>query len=162
MEFYGLFLICFQFCVVLSEKYSIDDASTNEISYRLPNNTKPENYDITIITYFDTNNFIFSGTVIIDLRVLEESCSITVHARQLTINLVRLMTKNGSPVKLKPFTYDPTTEFVTIPTQNQLIKDTNYILTLGYVGELRTDKGGFYATSYTNSKGETRQVSLLI
>lgn len=153
MEFYGFFLFCLQFCVVVSEK---DDASTNGISYRLPNNTKPENYDITITTNIDKNNFIFSGTVIIDIRVLEESSSITLHARQLTINLVRLITKTGTAVKLNPFTYDPTTEFITIPTQSRLLKDTNYILTLGYVGVLRTDKCGFYATSYTNSKGETK------
>lgn len=153
MEFYGFFLFCLQFCVVVSEK---DDASTNGISYRLPNNTKPENYDITITTNIDKNNFIFSGTVIIDIRVLEESSSITLHARQITINLVRLITKTGTAVKLNPFTYDPTTEFITIPTQSRLLKDTNYILTLGYVGVLRTDKRGFYATSYTNSKGEMK------
>lgn len=130
----------------------------NGIKYRLPNNTKPMNYDITLITSIDKNEFNFSGVAIIGLLVLETSSNITLHARQLTIKSVKLATTGGTMINLNPFTYNRTTEFLIISTQNQLLKDSNYILIIEYMGELRNDQFGFYRSSYVNSKGETKQV----
>lgn len=155
------------FCVVSSERRSIERTAVeklqtdiNEIKYRLPNNTKPINYDITLITNIDKNEFNFSGVAVISLQVLETSANITLHARQLTIKSVKLTTLSGIMIRLNPSTYDATTEFLTIPTQN-LYKDMNYVLTIEYSGELRTDQFGFYRSSYVNSNGETKQVQLL-
>lgn len=155
------------FCVVSSERRSIERTAVeklqtdiNEIKYRLPNNTKPINYDITLITNIDKNEFNFSGVAVISLQVLETSANITLHARQLTIKSVKLTTLSGIMIRLNPSTYDVTTEFLTIPTQN-LYKDMNYVLTIEYSGELRTDQFGFYRSSYVNSNGETKQVQFL-
>lgn len=158
MDFYGCLVISVLFSVVMSAHHSMNDAGADEISYRLPNNTKPENYDITLVTNIHKNDFKFSGTVIINLRALETSYNIVLHARQLIIKSVKLMTQTGTNVRLNPFIFDAITEFLTIPTQSQLQKDNNYILTIEYSGELRTDQHGFYRSSYVNSRGETKQV----
>lgn len=158
MHFYGYFLVSCLFCVIIRESLSIVDKSNDAIGYRLPNNTKPESYEITLVTNVDKNEFSFSGIVAIDLRVFEASSNITLHARQLNIQFVQLMTKNRTLVPLNPFSYDRTTEFLVIPTQTELQQDTNYILTIEYIGVLRSDQHGFYKTSYVNSKGEIKSV----
>lgn len=135
---------------------AMDDTVTYGINYRLPNNTRPESYDITLITNIDQNDFNFMGSVVIQLRVLEASHNITIHARQLNIKTVKLATLSGTPIDLNPFTYDNVTEFLVVPSRMELQKDTQYALTVDYSGELRTNSMGFYRGSYTNSKGEIR------
>lgn len=135
---------------------AIDETVTYGINYRLPNNTRPESYDITLITNIDQNDFNFMGCVVITLRVLEASHNITIHARQLNIHTVKLATIAGEAIDLNPFTYDDVTEFLVIPSKMELQKDTQYMLTVDYSGVLRTSSMGFYRGSYTNSKGEIR------
>lgn len=152
MYFYGFYFIIVLFSVFISACQS----ATNEVGYRLPNNTSPEHYEITLVTYIDENNFTFTGTVVIHVRALEKTPSITLHARQLTINSVKLESETRDDVKLDKFTYDKTTEFLTIPTMTQLEAGQKYVLTVQYTGELRADLFGFYRSSYVNSTGHTR------
>lgn len=129
---------------------------TSQINYRLPNNTKPYSYDITIATNIDRNDFSFAGRVVINLHVLEPSYNITIHARQLDIKKIRLLTALGVVIHLNPHAHDNVTDHLVIPTQVQLRIDTPYILIVEYSGVLRTDRLGFYRDTYINSKGETR------
>lgn len=158
----GLILFCYVNGQNVSENVIVDDdnvdAKVKPVHYRLPNNTKPESYDITLITNIHEKEFSFSGRVAIKLVVLEASHNITIHARQLNIKTIDLSTISGTAIKLNPFTYDNVTEFLVIPTQSELQKDTIYVLTVEYAGELRPPCDGFYRTSYTNSKGETKKV----
>lgn len=141
---------------------AIDNESEEQvakINYRLPNNTKPESYDITLITSIDQNDLSFSGRVIINLVVLEPSYNITIHARKLNIKAINLAEASGAVNRLHPFTYDNVTEFLVIPSQTELQKDTKYALTIEYSGELTSNKcDGFYASHYINSKGELKKV----
>lgn len=129
---------------------------TSQINYRLPNNTKPYSYDITIATNIDRNDFSFAGRVVINLHVLEPSYNITIHARQLDIKKIRLVTAFGVEISLDSHAHDNVTDHLVIPTQVQLQIDTPYILTVEYSGVLRTDRLGFYRDTYINAKGETR------
>lgn len=156
MYYFQCFIVSLLFYVVLSRKNSKINTNTDGINYRLPNNTQPENYEITLVTNIDKYDFYFSGEVIINVRVSEASSYITLHARQLTIKTVKLVNKSGTVVDLNPFTYNVTTEFLTIPTRTQLQKDTNYILTVNYTGELRRDSFGFYKQFYVDSQGRTK------
>lgn len=158
------------FCVVTANERqpfdhnfinSFDASATNEINYRLPNNTKPENYDIKLSTNIDKTNFTFTGTVIITLRALEATKNITLHQRQLTIIDIWLISENRKPITVEKWTYDKTTEFLVVPVSAGLQKDQPYTLTIEYTGELRTDMGGFYRSSYVTSKNETRFVHTL-
>lgn len=133
----------------------------SRIDYRLPNNTKPNSYDITIATNIDRNDFSFSGRVVINLHVLEPSYNITIHARQLNIKTISLATSFGVGIHLNPHTHDNVTDHLVVPTQVQLQKDTPYILTVEYSGVLRNDMLGFYRDTYINAKGETKKVDLI-
>lgn len=139
---------------------AVSTTKPNQINYRLPNNTKPDSYDITIATNIHRNDFSFSGRVVINLHVLEPSYNITIHARQLDIKAIRLVTSFGGVVYLNSHVHDNVTDHLFIPTQVQLQKDTQYILTVEYSGVLRTDRLGFYRDTYINAKGETKKVDL--
>lgn len=136
---------------------TFDAIDTNGVNYRLPNNTKPEHYGITLATDVDKSNFTFTGEVIITLRALEPTKNITIHHRQLNIGGISLQSKD-SPKKIPvgDWTYDKTTEFLVVPLPDALEKDQRYFLTVTYSGTLRSDMGGFYRSSYINSKNEKR------
>lgn len=138
------------------------DLRANEINYRLPNNTKPLHYNISLVTFIDRGEFNFSGVVNINLTVLENSNNITLHARQLTTQTVQLRDSRGSSVNGVTFTYDITREFLTISTgQVTLPRGQTYDLQISYTGELRTDMGGFYRSSYINEKGNKVYVIII-
>lgn len=127
---------------------SILDEKDGEQNYRLPNNTIPETYDITLTTRVDKKDSNFSGTVIIQLIAIESSNSITIHQRQLNILTQKLKKINtNSDISLE-VSYDKTTELLTFKTGTLLEKDQKYLLTITYSGELRKDKKGFYLAEY--------------
>lgn len=165
------FVASFSKCVLLSllfyastnghpwlENPSAFPVEASQTDYRLPNNTKPESYDITIATGIDRNDFSFSGRVAIKLRVLQASYNITIHARQLTINTIKLVSPFSGVINLNQHAHNNITDHLVIPTQVQLQKDKQYILTVDYAGVLRTDLMGFYRNTYINAKGETKKV----
>lgn len=141
---------------------AFDASGTNGVSYRLPNNTKPEEYAIELRTNIDKKEFNFTGKVTIKLRALESTKNITLHQRQLTIGEHWLQAENGKPINVGQWNYDKTTEFLVIPVTDGLEKDQRYALTIAYTGELRADMGGFYRSSYVNSKNETRFAHALL
>lgn len=124
-------------------------------NYRLPNNTKPEHYDISLVTFVDRKDFNFSGVVKIDLSVIEESTNITLQARLLTIEKVLLRDTQANSVDGITFTYEEETEFVTVLTGDKVLqRGEKYTLEIAYSGELRNITAGFYKTSYINEQGD--------
>lgn len=154
----------FQFFIVigifLTSINGQQSQNIEEINYRLPNNTKPNSYDITLATNIDKNDFSFTGRVAIKLVVLETSYNITIHARQLTIKTINLSTQSGAAINLSPFIYDKVTEFLVIPTNAPLQKGLQYLLIVRYSGVLRIDRKGFYRATYVNAQGETKKVAI--
>lgn len=125
-----------------------------DIKYRLPNNTRPEAYAVYLKTDIADDKFNFSGEVDIRVNVLEESNSITLHQRQLKIISAQLFGEDEEEIALSPFTYDSVTEFLTFTTVDHTFSvGDKLFLSIKYTGELRTDGGGFYRSSY-NSNGK--------
>lgn len=125
------------------------------INYRLPNNTKPEAYVITISTDIANGKFEFDGTVRISVRVLKSTRNITLHQRQLKILSTELKDEFDHRYRILLPHYDPDTEFLTITTTEDVIYPGNLLyLTIKYKGTLREDAAGFYRSSYTNSNGK--------
>lgn len=124
--------------------------------YRLPNNTFPVHYDITLITNIHVGDFEFAGRVDILIQAVENTNNITLHYRELTFLTVNLLNANGvsiqSPV---PFTLQEDVEFLVIQPTAQLTAGTRYIVQILYVGILRNDDAGFYRSSYVDSFGRT-------
>lgn len=132
---------------------------TDQINYRLPNNTKPISYSIDLTTNISQSVFDFTGIVTINIEALEDSKSITLHARQLTIGEIELFNlQDGSTYDLLSHEYDSTTEFLTIRIAGNAIipKGTKCSLKINYSGVLRTDRKGFYRSSYVDRFGFTR------
>lgn len=164
MHFLAYILVSFLICVGANRIGPIDhnyintfDTNLDNVNYRLPNNTKPLEYDIQLETYLEKkDNFTFNGTVTITFKVVEKGTKeITIHARQLTITGTPKLILGGANFELEQYKYDKTTEFLTFPLKdNSLLENGVYTLTLSYTGELRTDMGGFYRSSYVNENNE--------
>lgn len=132
------------------EVRSVDDFEfhTAAVNYRLPNNTRPLEYDISLSIRIDQNNESFTGTVEIQILVEELTNYITLHQRALRYHSVRLR-QGHSDVPILPFTYDAVTDFLTIRTKGvELKQGAIYTLEIVYSGILSRDKKGFYRSSY--------------
>lgn len=127
------------------------------INYRLPNDTRPETYDISIRTQIDVGDSDFTGTVRIGIVVINTTRSVVVHMRKLTainVSLWRYVNGNLNVVPIIPFQYDAGTEFLTITTNGIDLKAGERIsLIIDYSGILSDDKRGFYRTSYSSING---------
>ncbi|KAJ6643780.1 Aminopeptidase N [Pseudolycoriella hygida] len=127
------------------------------ISYRLPNETFPEHYEIHLTTNIHEGNFTFTGRVEITLVTREETSVIVVHARQLTITGVSLWNTLGTPTEIgtHPVEYDVVTEFVTVRLLNGVLESNQkFLLSIEYNGELREDNLGFYRSSYRDANDQ--------
>lgn len=125
------------------------------VFYRLPNETYPIHYDITLKTDIHMGIFLFFGTVDIHLKVKSFTNKITVHQRQLSIISVALFTKDGIPVPDITYNYIENVEFLEITSPWVLQADEEFLLKIVYQGTLRTDNAGFYRSSYQNPQGAT-------
>lgn len=140
------------------------EAFQNGVSYRLPNNTRPISYDVQITTNIHTQtDFGFSGIVAVRFVAVETSRTITLHQRQLNIGAVSLTLANNPNqiYQLNPFDYDNVTEFLTFTLSSEdLVINSEYILTIHYQGTLRSDNAGFYRSSYLASDGSRRYINI--
>lgn len=136
----------------------IDDVDGKH--YRLPNETIPVHYTISLTTDIDKGDAgqEFSGKVRIRVRVLAETPQITVHVRQLTIETIALYSTAEPPVLIEndisPI-FEEDLEFLHIKPTAALAVDTQYFVDITYKGLLRDDNMGFYRSSYKNEDGET-------
>lgn len=127
------------------------------INYRLPNDTRPETYEIAIRTRVDVGDFDFNGTVRIGIVVVEKTRTVVVHVRKLTIvdvSLWRYVDGKLSAVPIQPFQYDVVTEFLTITsTVVDFDAGERLSLVIDYSGEVSDEKRGFYRSSYRLANG---------
>lgn len=129
---------------------------TNEetLNFRLPNNTIPENYIISLRSWIHEGNFTFTGIVTIDVRPTEPTNYITVHQEGFIIGDIQLSAEN-TLIPILPFEYNSTLDFLTIPVTQDLNPRDIYSLRIEYSGTLRDDDLGFYRSSYVNDSGVT-------
>lgn len=155
---------------LLYRQFPIDDIPEieprqNVISYRLPNNTIPESYNVQFTTLVHQGDRAFSGSVEITINVVSPTSSIVLHHRQLTIGTITLTNANGAaivPLAPAPYPYDPITEFLTInlaANQLPLPVGSRYILRIQYSGDLRYDEAGFYLSTYVAADNTIKLVS---
>lgn len=126
--------------------------------YRLPNNTRPLRYDVTLTTDVHLGEAAFTGNVRIRFEVLENTNEITLHTRQLTIEKIDLFSTPDSPVLVQSnvqFTENEDVEFLVIRPTAQVNRGQEYIVDITYRGFLRDDNMGFYRSTYKNPQGQT-------
>lgn len=129
----------------------------NGLSY-LPATTTPVRYDLHITTNVHAGTRRFDGVVLIHLVALEDTNTITLFNRALTIRTVTLY--NAAENVLDILNFSTTAEVLTITLLDELKKDTVYILEIEYNGNLQTSDSGFYRSSYPAANGATRYLGV--
>lgn len=117
-------------------------------TYRLPNNTRPETYDLSIRTWIDQNNSTFTGTVRIGILATESTDFIRLHHSVEELRSVSVLTAAGQPVTIGALSYNPQYSFLTIPiVGSNLTQGTRYSIEIDYVGFMNSFSG-FYRASH--------------
>ncbi|KAF2897047.1 hypothetical protein ILUMI_09126 [Ignelater luminosus] len=133
--------------------------------YRLPKNVKPLRYFLTMEPHLrDTDlqkTFHYDGNVKIELEVLEDTKSITLHQLQLRIDntTIELVNSNGKENIVVDTSKDGRNETYTIHF-GELVEIGIYNLTIGnFSGELGDGEGFFHAV-YFKEPGKPRSLAV--
>lgn len=129
--------------------------------YRLPNDTIPLHYDVSLTTDVHRGEAAFSGKVRITINALERTFEVTLQYRQITIDNIDLYSAPLAPAEpvliqsAVTFISNDDVEFLRIRPTAALLAGNNYIIEITYHGLLRDDNMGFYRSSYKNPQGQT-------
>lgn len=117
-------------------------------TYRLPNNTRPETYNLSIQTWIDDGNVTFIGSVRIGIVAVESTDFIRLHHNVQRIESIRLLSTDEVPITIGDHSYNSQYEFITIPViGSYLTQGTRYFLDIDYVGSMNSFSG-FYRSFY--------------
>jgi aminopeptidase 2 len=117
----------------------------------LPANVIPRHYDLTLEP--DFKNFTFDGTVVIDLDVVDDSKSISLHTIDLKLHSAKV-SSGGQTVSSSPkISYDEKTQVTTLDFDNEVSKGSKAQVEIKFTGELNDKMAGFYRATYTNPDG---------
>lgn len=118
-------------------------------TYRLPNNTRPESYDLSLRTWIHEANATFVGSVRIGIVAIESTNFIRLHHNVQRLDSVRVLTADEVPVPIGTYSYDRTYTFLTIPiAESNLTEGMRYLIDIDYVGTMNA-YSGFYRSSYS-------------
>ena len=121
---------------------------------RLPSSVKPLNYDVTFD--LDLERLTFSGTVIIDLVVLQDTHSISLHSLDLQLHKVSLELKNHTPIQPESIETDKAAETVTFSFSKTLPAKSSALLTIDFEGILGERTNGLYRAKYVGRNGKVK------
>ncbi|KAI4459114.1 protease m1 zinc metalloprotease [Holotrichia oblita] len=134
------------------EKYlGVEDA---EFGYRLPTNTKPINYLITLEPEFE--DFTFIGNVVIVVEVLSHTRTIIWHEVDLEVESI-VVKRQGDDSELEIVSddeYDETFQMRRIELAKIVYEGEILEITIDYVGKLNEENQGFYRAKYDDEDGE--------
>jgi aminopeptidase N len=124
-------------------------------TYRLPNVTRPESYLLNLnFGDFHENDMNFTGNVLITIRVVEETNTITLHNSLIIVD-TSLTTEDNLPI-LHRVDFDTTREFMFVKTETTLLKNSLVRLVVNHQGLIRTSVSGVYRGSYRDAANERR------
>ena len=129
-------------------------SSTPSLSDRvlLPSNVKPVSYDITLSP--DLVNFTFDGICSIDIIVSSVTNTITMHAKDLDIQTVRIGDAQGV------ITYDEKLSRCVFTFEKELKLGPSIApLIINYKGNLNSDMAGFYRSKYKDHCGKEQYMA---
>lgn len=148
---YFIFLsICLDVLAISPLKFGkIRDIRDSNVNYRLPNNTKPTAYNISIKTNVADRDFDFHGQVRIKIKILEATEQITLHQHGLKIHSTRLTSETGKPIDTKAPKYDSDRDFIIFETIDRILVPGQIVfLIIKYQGTLGVENSGFYRSYY--------------
>ncbi|KAF5270571.1 hypothetical protein FQR65_LT05469 [Abscondita terminalis] len=121
--------------------------------FYLPKNVKPLRYDITIepnFTNVGSNPSLFWGAVTIQLKALESTNNITLHAIELDIDDSSIQVLGSfETIPVKSTLAEPEDQLYIINLQKPLAPQQIYNLTIGnYTGIFQTNSRGLFKATY--------------
>ncbi|KAK4880995.1 hypothetical protein RN001_004314 [Aquatica leii] len=136
--------------VVLSSK-------TN--TFQLPPNALPLQYNLTIEPNFENvDQATFNGSVVIKIKILNDSNNITIHSKNLTINedSVKIILSNKTTIDVTHTLVDIRRDFYIICLNKNLTKNEIVHLYINeFNGNLKFDNVGFYLARYQDLNKES-------
>lgn len=130
------------------------EAREDEISYRLPNNTTPELYILSLsFGNFHNDELFYTGNVSIVIRVLEDTRTITLHSAVMVDDVI--LKNSDTREVLSDYGFDHRREFLIITTEELLVKNSIVILDILYTAVIHTETKGIFRGSYQHD-GEQR------
>ncbi|KAK3394717.1 aminopeptidase 2 [Podospora didyma] len=117
----------------------------------LPANVIPRHYHVTLEP--DFKKLTFDGTVVIDLDVVDDSKSISLHTLDLDIHNAKV-TSGGQTISSSPaVSYDADTQATKFEFDNAVPKGSNAQLEIKFTGTLNDKMAGFYRSTYKRPDG---------
>jgi aminopeptidase N len=137
--------------ILLSTSPSSWAAVSETTPTQLPRNTRPNHYDVSVITH--GSELRFEGRVTIDLEVLVPTSAITLNALDLQVTEASLSTagQNLSPV----VTFDAAAQTATFHFARPVAAGA-YQLKIVYGGKIGTQASGLFAIDYDTRAGKRR------
>ena len=143
------------------------DIRATKIAYRLPTNVKPIHYKIMldplIAQIQQTVPSTFTGEVIINVIVIKETESITLHYNDLTIYDVTITRASDGTNLTVHHMHDAVSHFWVIRLDTSAGEDAErtfkaneeYQIMISYAGHHQDDMYGFYRSSYKDENNNT-------
>lgn len=128
----------------------------DEDSIRLPNSTRPINYDIELSV--NVHEFEpYTGSVTITIVVDEATDVIVLHSKGLQVETVRVRNEEEKEMP-SSHQLDLTKDFLIVTIEDSpLIVASKYTLEISFKGSFSSTQSGFYRTSYRDVvSSETR------
>ena len=121
-------------------------------SMRLPKTVFPVHYDLSIHPNLTTLDF--SGVVRIQLDVREDTRTVVLHAKQMQVSKVFLLSSEGvRPLEILEY---PRFHQLALVSDTTLTKGRKYEVHLEFAANLSDSFHGFYKSSYRTSTGDIR------
>lgn len=156
-----IFLLVASVLHINSAKILPTSQKSDEDPYRLPSTVLPQSYAVTIIVEEDfAQKGVFTGSVTINLNVVEDVQEIALHARFLEIDEDKVELTCGSTTNLFESLRNETDYHkIFVKAKDVISSKSSCILKFqNFKGELHDDMNGFYRSWYEDENGEIQSV----
>lgn len=141
----GIFLVLFS-----SAAWAAPVPFADDDPLRLPRTSVPVHYDIELTTSVHSGERGFSGIVKIDIEVLENTPTLTLHNSGLTITSAKVFDSLGTELNDVDQTNEPEKSFIHLNKITGVFESgESYRIELAFTGLLATNMNGFYRSQYT-------------
>ncbi|RDW60627.1 hypothetical protein BP6252_12010 [Coleophoma cylindrospora] len=121
----------------------------------LPKNVRPVRYELCLEPDLD-ESFDFVGTVVIDLYVVQETSSITLHSLDLEILETDVFAVDGTTINVKSLAFDKSKETVTVHLNQSIRAPAKLQLRHKFTGSLVDHHGAGFFRSPIQDSGAVR------
>ena len=129
----------------------------SDSKYRLPLEAVPTRYNLALTV--DMKNYSFSGIIQANITASRDSYTITLNAKNLTINDVHMVNSSGGLQNLSQIDLDDRYEILTVNLREKIVQGQHYLLTISYNGTLNDQLRGFYKSRSTTKNGTQTYVA---